>query len=130
MSVTYGFGKTVTYSFGEALERVRQALAAEGFGILSDIDVTETLKKKLGETIPPYRIFGACNPSLAHRALQTEPEIGLLLPCNVVIRQDGTGTVHIDVIEPTVMFKLVAKPELAALAKDVSERLKRAFESV
>lgn len=130
MSVAYGFGKTVTYSFDEAMERVTRALAAEGFGILGDIDVAGTLKKKLGEIVPSYRIPGACNPSLAHRALQAEPEIGLLLPCNVVIRQDTAGKVHVDMIEPTAMFQLVGKPELAALAQDVGERLKRALASV
>ncbi len=129
-SVSYGFSKTVTCSFDEAIERVKQALALEGFGILSDIDVAETLNKKLGETMPPYRIFGACNPSLAHRALQAEPEIGLLLPCNVVTREDAAGVVHIDIIEPTVMFALVERPDLATLATEVSERLKRALNAV
>lgn len=129
-SVSYGFGKTVTCSFDEAIERVKHALAEQGFGILSDIDVAETLKRKLGESMPPYRIFGACNPSLAHRALRAEPEIGLLLPCNVVTREDAAGVVHIDVIEPTVMFELVEKPDLTTLATEVSERLKRALNAV
>ena len=129
-TVSYGFGKTVRFSFDEAIERVKHALAEEGFGILSDIDVAGTLKKKLGETMPPYRILGACNPSLAHRALQAEPEIGLLLPCNVVARQDAGCVVHIDVIEPTVMFKLVEKPDLATLAEEVSKRLKCALSAV
>ncbi|CAB3684288.1 DUF302 domain-containing protein [Trinickia soli] len=130
MSKSYGFGKTVTCSFDEATERVKRALADEGFGILSDIDVAETLKKKLGETMPAYRIFGACNPALAHRALQAEPEIGLLLPCNIVTREDAAGVVHIDVIEPTVMFELVENPDLAKLATEVSERLKRALNAI
>ncbi|VWB97011.1 hypothetical protein BLA23254_04611 [Burkholderia lata] len=129
-SVSYGFGRTVTCSFDEAIERVKHALSEEGFGILSDIDVAGALKKKLGETMPPYRILGACNPLLAHRALQAEPEIGLLLPCNVVARQDAAGVVHIDVIEPTVMFELVEKRNLAALAEEVSKRLKCALNAV
>ncbi|AWV05494.1 ABC transporter ATP-binding protein (plasmid) [Burkholderia sp. JP2-270] len=130
MSVSYGFGKTVTYSFDEAIERVKQELAKEGFGILSDIDVAETLKKKLGETMPRYRILGACNPTLAHRALQAEPEIGLLLPCNVVAREDEAGVVHIDVIEPIAMFELVENSDLTKLATEVSERLKRALNAI
>lgn len=130
MSVTYGISKTVACPFDEALARVTRALGSEGFGVLSDIDVANTFQQKLGESIPPYRILGACNPTLARRAVLAEPEIGLLLPCNVVVRQDDAGAVHVDVIEPVVMFRLVDQPELEELAKDVGERLRRALDAV
>ena len=90
--VSYGYTKSLgTAPFKEAERKVREALAGQGFGILSEIDVQETLKKKLGVEVPPYKILGACNPSFAHRALSSEPLIGLLLPCNVVLRQDERG---------------------------------------
>jgi uncharacterized protein (DUF302 family) len=97
----------------------------EGFGILSDIDVAATLKKKIGADMPPYRILGACNPPLAQRAIEAEPSIGLLLPCNVVVRQEQTGTVHVEVMNTEAVLQLVDKPAVAALAKEVRERLDR-----
>jgi uncharacterized protein (DUF302 family) len=125
MSLKYGFGKTVQCSFDDALASVTAALQHEGFGILSDIDVAATLKKKLGEDMPPYRILGACNPPLAHKAISAEPSIGLLLPCNVVVRQDASGTVHVEVMNTEAILQLVDKPEIAALAQDVRQRLDR-----
>ena len=121
----YGFGKTVDMSFDDAIVHVTQALQGEGFGILADIDVASTMKKKLSQDMPPYRILGACNPPLAHRALESEPSIGLLLPCNVVVRQDDAGKVHVEFMDPNAVLELVNKPEITALASEVRQRLER-----
>lgn len=130
MSENYGFGKTVELDFERAVERVTQALQSEGFGILSDIDVAGALKKKIDKDIPAYRILGACNPPLAYRALQAEPSIGLLLPCNVVVRQDHAGDVHVEFMDPNAVLSLVDKPEVAKLAADVRERLERVMKAI
>jgi uncharacterized protein (DUF302 family) len=124
MSNTYAFGKTVGTDVSQTIERVTQALAKEGFGILSDIDVAGTLKKKLGLDLPAYRILGACNPQFAHRALEAEPEIGTLLPCNVVVRKVGAGT-RVDIMDPLAVMQLVGKPEVATIASEVRGRLQR-----
>jgi uncharacterized protein (DUF302 family) len=120
----YSFGKTVEGSFDKTIERVTQALAKEGFGVLTEIDVAATLKKKLGLDMPPYRILGACNPQFAHKALQAEPEIGALLPCNVVVRQTGGKTV-VDIMDPLAVMQLVGKPEVEKIANEVRGRLDR-----
>lgn len=125
MDIKYGFGKTVGFSFNAAIEKVTQELQKEGFGVLTDIDVAATLKKKLSQDMPPYRILGACNPPLAHRALAAEPSIGLLLPCNVVVRQDGTGKVQVEFMDPNAVLDLVNKPEIHQLASEVRQRLER-----
>lgn len=125
MDIKYGFGKTVGFSFNAAIEKVTQELQKEGFGVLTDIDVAATLKKKLNQDMPPYRILGACNPSLAHRALAAEPSIGLLLPCNVVVRQDDTGKVQVEFMDPNAVLDLVNKPEIHQLASEVRQRLER-----
>jgi uncharacterized protein (DUF302 family) len=130
MKNRYGFGKTVGVSFAEAVDRVTAALGAEGFGVLSDIDVAATLKKKLDRDTPPYRILGACNPPFAHRALEAEPSIGLLLPCNVVVRQDAAGAVHVEFMDPIAMLALVERPEVAELATEVRARLERVMNAV
>ena len=130
MDTKYGFGKTVDVSFLDAIDRVTQALQREGFGILSDIDVAATLKKKINKDMPPYRILGACNPPLADRAISIEPSIGLLLPCNVVVRQDDTGQVHVEFMNTDAVLQLVDKPEIAELASDVRQRLERVMASI
>ncbi|MCX8004118.1 MAG: DUF302 domain-containing protein [Burkholderiaceae bacterium] len=123
--VSYGFGKTVALDFETARTRVTEELAKEGFGVLTEIDVQATLKKKLGAETPPYRILGACNPSFAQRALAIEPEIGLLLPCNVVVRQDAAGAVRVEFMDPDAVLKLVDKPAIAEVAREVRARLQR-----
>lgn len=130
METQYGYGTQVAGNFDDAVARVVGALQQEGFGILSDIDVAATLKKKLGEDMPPYRILGACNPPLAHKAITAEPSIGLLLPCNVVVRQDPSGAVHVEVMNTEAVLQLVGKPEIAALAQDVRQRLDRVLAAV
>lgn len=130
MNTSYGFGKTVTSSFDAAVEKVMLELQKEGFGVLTDIDVKATLKKKLNQDVPPYRILGACNPPLAHRALTAEPSIGLLLPCNVVVRQDDAGKVHVEFMDPNAVLELVDKPEIGQVASEVRQKLERVLEAL
>jgi uncharacterized protein (DUF302 family) len=130
MQNAYGFGKTVALSYEQALEKVTAELQKEGFGVLTEIDVKATMKKKLDHDIPPYKILGACNPPFARRALETEPTIGLLLPCNVVVRQDAAGAVHVEFMDPNAMQQLSSNPELAKVAAEVRERLVRVMNSL
>jgi len=125
MNTAYGFGKTLDLPFGEAVARVTKALQAEGFGVLTDIDVAATVKAKLGLDMPPYRILGACNPALAHRAIATEPSIGLLLPCNVVVREDPAGTVFAEIMDPDAVMRLVNRAEISELGAQVRHKLER-----
>lgn len=130
MNTKYGFGKAVRMGFDDAVARVTQALQGEGFGVLTDIDVAATMKKKLNVDMPPYRILGACNPPLAHRAIQAEPAIGLLLPCNVVVRQDDAGTVHVEFMDPNAVLEMVDKPEIDRVASEVRQRLEKVMDAV
>ena len=125
MSGSYGFGKTVSLTFEPALARVTEELQKQGFGVLTEIDVKATMKKKLDVEMRPYRILGACNPTLAHRALTADPQIGLLLPCNVVVREDDSGKVRVEFMDPGAVLDLVNKPEVASLASEVKQRLER-----
>lgn len=125
MSVKYAFGKTVEMSYDEALNRATEALAAEGFGVLTEIDVAATLKKKLGKEMSPYKILGACNPQFAHCAIEAEPQIGALLPCNVVVRVDSAGRTVVEIMDPQAVLQLVERPEIEAITAQVRERLTR-----
>jgi uncharacterized protein (DUF302 family) len=127
----YGIGATVELEYHEAVERVKQALAVEGFGILSEIDLAATFKKKLDVDVKPYVILGACNPTLAHRALSAEPDLGLLLPCNVIVRAgESPGQSVIAAMDPVAALGLAANPTIAPVAEEVRMRLARALEAV
>jgi uncharacterized protein (DUF302 family) len=125
MDTKFGFGKTVDLGFEEALETVTEELSKEGFGVLTEIDVQATLKKKLGEDMPPYKILGACNPPLAHQAVTAVPEIGLLLPCNVLVRENDEGKVRVSFMDPGAVLGLVDNPDVEPLAAEVKTRLER-----
>ncbi len=125
MSSQYGVGKTVSLPFESALTNVTDELRKEGFGVLTEIDVKATMKKKLNAEMRPYRILGACNPTLALRALTADPQIGLLLPCNVVVREDDSGFVHVEFMDPSAVLQLVDRAEVAQLAIEVKQRLER-----
>ena len=130
MNNNYGFGKAVELNFDEAIDKVTAVLATEGFGVLSDIDVAAKMKEKLNQDMPRYRILGACNPSLAFQAVSAEKEIGLLLPCNVVVREDEDGDVHISFMDPEAVMGLVGNPGVEPLASDVKERLERVLAAI
>lgn len=125
MQNRFAFGKTVNVGYADAVARVTDELKKEGFGVITEIDMQGTFKKKIDRDIPPYVILGACNPTLAHQAVQADPSIGLLLPCNVVVRQDAAGAVHVEFLDPAEMFKLVDHPGIGAVADEVRARLQR-----
>ena len=123
----YGIAVTLPIDFAVAVERTRAALAEQGFGVLTEIDVAATMKAKLDADLPPYLILGACNPPLAHRAIAAEASIGLLLPCNVVVRTLDDGQTLVEAMDPQVMAKVTDAPELAAVAAEAEERLRAAL---
>lgn len=130
MHAEIGLTRTLDMPYEVALSRVEAALKAEGFGILTRIDVRETLKAKLGADFRRYVILGACNPPLAHRALTATSEVGLLLPCNVVVYEEEDGGSTVAAMDPLAMAELIRHPELEAVAREARERLARALEAV
>lgn len=125
----YGFGTAVSLPYSEAVARTRDLLKAEGFGVLTEIDVQKTLKEKLGADFRKYVILGACNPPLAHRALQAEPEIGLILPCNVIVYEEGAGSV-VSVMDPVAALGIVGNEALRPIAEDAAARLHRVIDKL
>ena len=121
----YGFHVHPKGDFEQVITKVTEALKGEGFGVLSDIDVAATFKAKLDIERRPYRILGACNPVLANQAIGADPDIGLLLPCNVVVREEDDGGVTVAFMDPVAVLDLVQRPEVGALAQDVRARLQR-----
>ena len=127
--MSYGFSKTLNLSYEKAIKKVTEELKKEGFGILTSIDVKETLKKKIDVDFKKYAILGACNPVLAHKALLTEEELGLLLPCNVIVYEKEDKTA-VSMFNPMTMTKIVNNDNLKLVAAEVNEKLTRAFEAV
>jgi uncharacterized protein (DUF302 family) len=124
---SYGLTIRTPLDYAAAVEAITTALKSEGFGVLTTIDVQATLKQKIGADMRPYVILGACNPPLAHRALMAEPEIGLLLPCNVIVYAGADEATTVSAIDPEAQFALVQRADLAELAQDVGARLRRAL---
>jgi len=127
--MSYYFSKKLHVTFEKAMSRVIEELRLEGFGILTEIDVTETLKRKLNVDFPNYTILGACNPPFAYRALQAEPNIGLMLPCNVVIRELADGEIEVSDVDPLASMQAIQNEELQIIAKEIQEKLKKAIDN-
>jgi uncharacterized protein (DUF302 family) len=128
--MSYSIGKKVELSYDEALEKVTVELKKEGFGVLTEIDVKKTLKEKLDVDMPRYKILGACNPSFAHKALEAEPEVGLLLPCNVIVYESDDGLTNVAAINAQAMLSVVGRDDIEPIAQEVNERLKRVIDNI
>jgi uncharacterized protein (DUF302 family) len=128
--MSYALSTTVVRDFTETLEATRAALVEQGFGVLTEIDLSATLKEKIGADVPPQVILGACRPPLAYAAVQAEPSIGLLLPCNVVVRDTGDGATVVEAVDPSVMETLTHNDKLADVAADARQRLQSALDSL
>jgi|SRR5690348_9731444 uncharacterized protein (DUF302 family) len=128
--MSYYFSKTVPMPFDEAVRRAGEALKQEGFGVLTEIDVKNTLKSKLGVEFRNYRILGACNPTLAHRALELEDKVGTMLPCNVVVQETPDHKVEVAAVDPVASMTAIDNPALRAAAEQVGERLRRVIANV
>ncbi len=128
--MSYHFSKTCSLSFEDAVARATEALKAEGFGILTEIDVRETLKKKLDVDFRKYRILGACNPPFAYQALQAEDKIGTMLPCNVIVQERADGKVEISAVDPVASMRAIENPALGAVAEQVRAKLKKVIDGL
>ena len=128
--MTYYLATRIAGPIGQAIDRVEAALKEEGFGIISRIDIQETLKTKIGADFRPYVILGACNPALAHEALKLEDKVGTMLPCNVVVQDHGDGEVEVSAIDPVASMQAIANPRLLEAAGEVRDRLARVVESL
>ncbi|MCZ2839141.1 DUF302 domain-containing protein [Modestobacter sp. VKM Ac-2985] len=126
----FGMGVRVDVPFADAVERTRAALADQGFGVLTEIDIAATLQAKLGVELPPQLVLGACNPGLAHQGLQIEPDLGLLLPCNVVVRSLPDGGTLVSTLEPAVMVGVTGQAELQPMAAEARDRLRAALHTI
>ncbi|RAK68748.1 DUF302 domain-containing protein [Phenylobacterium kunshanense] len=126
--MTYYFARTLDLPFEEAVARTKAALAEEGFGVLTEIDVAQTLKAKIGADFRPYRILGACNPTLAHEALKLEDKVGTMLPCNVVVQDAGGGRTEVAAIDPEASMQAIGNPQLRAQAAAVGAKLQAAMD--
>lgn len=123
--MSYYFVKNLASSFEKALSDVTEELKKEGFGILTEIDVTATLKKKLNVDFPKYTILGACNPSFAYKALQAEPKIGTMLPCNVIVQELADGTIDVAAVDPLASMQSIRNPQLQGVAEEIQLKLKK-----
>ncbi len=126
----YSFSKTITATMQQAEEKVRTALMDEGFGVLTEIDVQKVMKAKLNVDRRGYKILGACNPNLAHQAIEADPDIGLLLPCNVLVRDEGNGQIYIGFMDPVAVLGMVENDHIAEVAPQVREKLQRVAASL